>query len=170
METPLYLTLIKSMGGGPTPVAWPETYSALQTGVVDGQENPIGSIVSGRMYEFKSTAPWTATSTALTGSSSTRSSTQGLTASQKKVILEAAKISVDAERRFVANMDVDGLKILADNKVEVYNLTAAEKAEFKKVTQPPIIEYLKTNPKIDPKMIDDRPQGRGGRRSQIEIK
>lgn len=154
METPLYLTLIKSMGGGPTPVAWPETYSALQTGVVDGQENPIGSIVSGRIYEVNKYVTLDGHVYGVDWFIINEKFFAGLTSNQKKVILEAAKIAVDAERRFVANMDVEGLKILAANKVEVYKPTDAEIAEFKKVTQPPIIEYLKTNPKIDPKMID----------------
>ncbi len=154
METPLYLTLIKSMGGGPTPIAWTETYSALQTGVVDGQENPIGSIVSGRIYEVNKYITLDGHVYGVDWFVINEKFFSGLTASQKKVILEAAKISVDAERRFVANMDKDGLKILTDNKCEIYTPTAAEKAEFKKVCQPPIIDYLKTNPKVDPKMID----------------
>lgn len=154
METPLYLTLIKSMGGGPTPIAWPETYSALQTGVVDGQENPIGSIVSGKLYEVQKYVTLDGHVYGVDWFVINEKFFQSLTSSQRKVLLEAAKIAVDAERRFVQNMDKDGLKILTDNKVEVYTPTAAEKAEFRKVTQQPIIDYLKTNAKVEPKMID----------------
>ncbi|HQJ25500.1 MAG TPA: DctP family TRAP transporter solute-binding subunit, partial [Bacillota bacterium] len=52
-ETQVYLRLINSMGGSPTPVAWTETYTALQTKVVDGQENPISSIVFAKLYEVQ---------------------------------------------------------------------------------------------------------------------
>jgi len=155
METPLYMTLIKSMGGGPTPVAWPETYSALQTGVVDGQENPIGSIVSGKLFEVQKFTTLDGHVYGVDWFVMNDKFFQSLTGSQRKIILEAAKISVDTERSFVNKMDIEGLKILTDNKVEVYTPTAAELGEFRKVTQQPIIDYLKTNTKIDSKMIDE---------------
>jgi TRAP-type C4-dicarboxylate transport system substrate-binding protein len=39
----------ESIGANPTPVAFTELYTALQTGVVDGQDNPL---VSDRTYKF----------------------------------------------------------------------------------------------------------------------
>lgn len=39
------------MGANCTVVSWSETYSALQTGVVDGQENPIDNIYANKIYE-----------------------------------------------------------------------------------------------------------------------
>jgi len=39
----------ESIGANPTPVAFSELYTALQTGVVDGQDNPL---VSGRTMKF----------------------------------------------------------------------------------------------------------------------
>ena len=155
METPLYMTLIKSMGGGPTPVAWPETYSALQTGVVDGQENPIGSIVSGKLYEVQKYCTLDGHVYGVDWFLMNQKFYQSLSASQRKIINEAAKAAVKAERDFVEGMDVAGLKILTDNKVEVYKPTPAELLEFRNVTQKPVIDYLKSNPKVDPKMIDE---------------
>ncbi|HXZ43555.1 MAG TPA: TRAP transporter substrate-binding protein DctP, partial [archaeon] len=35
MENPVYMNLVKSMGAAPTPIPWPETYTALQQKVVD---------------------------------------------------------------------------------------------------------------------------------------
>jgi len=46
-----WVTVWKSLGALPTPVAWAETYSALQTHVVDGQENPIDNIYANKIYE-----------------------------------------------------------------------------------------------------------------------
>lgn len=155
METPLYLTLIKSMGGGPTPVAWPETYSALQTGVVDGQENPIGSIVSAKLYEVQKYVTLDGHVYGVDWFIMNERFLKGLSPSQRKIILDAAKVAVDTERSFVAKMDTAGLKILKDAGTEVYTPNAAELGEFRKTTQQPIIDYLKSNPKIDAKMIDE---------------
>ena len=46
-----WVTVWNSMGASCTVVAWAETYSALQTGVVDGQENPIDNIYANKIYE-----------------------------------------------------------------------------------------------------------------------
>ncbi len=43
----------KAVGALPTPVAWPEVFTALQTGVVDAQENPIAQIYEAKLYEVQ---------------------------------------------------------------------------------------------------------------------
>jgi tripartite ATP-independent transporter DctP family solute receptor len=48
---PLMVNLVKLLGATPTPIAYGEVYSALQTGVVDGAENNIPSYVSANHYE-----------------------------------------------------------------------------------------------------------------------
>jgi tripartite ATP-independent transporter DctP family solute receptor len=40
-----------ALGASPTPMAFPEVYTALQTKTIDGQENPITAIVSSKFYE-----------------------------------------------------------------------------------------------------------------------
>lgn len=51
--TTIYLETIKGMGGNPTPIDWKEVYMSLQTGVVDGQENPVGVIYSAKLFEVQ---------------------------------------------------------------------------------------------------------------------
>lgn len=43
--------LVKQLGGNPTPVAWPEVYSALATGVVEGTKNSVQDIVGMNFHE-----------------------------------------------------------------------------------------------------------------------
>jgi tripartite ATP-independent transporter DctP family solute receptor len=43
--------LVKQLGAAPTPIAWPEVYTALSTGVVDGTKNGIVDIVQNRFQE-----------------------------------------------------------------------------------------------------------------------
>jgi TRAP-type C4-dicarboxylate transport system substrate-binding protein len=50
---PLYLMLAKSVGANATPIAFAEVYLALQQGTVDGQENPLPTIQSGKFYEVQ---------------------------------------------------------------------------------------------------------------------
>lgn len=45
------IEMVSSMGGGPTPIAWGELYSALAQGTVDGAENNLPSFTSNKHYE-----------------------------------------------------------------------------------------------------------------------
>jgi tripartite ATP-independent transporter DctP family solute receptor len=47
------LDLFKSLGAAPTPLNFSELYTALQTKVVDGQENPLANIEFARFYEVQ---------------------------------------------------------------------------------------------------------------------
>ena len=52
-EIPTWVQAWSAVGAQPTPVAWPEVFSALQTGVVDAQENPCSNINQARLYEVQ---------------------------------------------------------------------------------------------------------------------
>jgi tripartite ATP-independent transporter DctP family solute receptor len=51
--TEIYLATIEAMGGNPTPMDFKEVYTSLQTGVIDGQENPINVIATRALYEVQ---------------------------------------------------------------------------------------------------------------------
>ncbi|MBV9439456.1 MAG: TRAP transporter substrate-binding protein [Candidatus Eremiobacteraeota bacterium] len=49
----LWVDLFKSLGSAPAPLNFSELYTALQTHVFDGQENPYAIIDVGRLYEVQ---------------------------------------------------------------------------------------------------------------------
>ncbi|MEY2617005.1 MAG: hypothetical protein RL522_7 [Pseudomonadota bacterium] len=49
--SPLWTAMFKSIGASPVSVPWGETYSALQTRVADGLENPLAGIYFAKMHE-----------------------------------------------------------------------------------------------------------------------
>ena len=51
---PLYLMFAKSVGANATPIAFAEVYLALQQGTVDGQENPLPTIMAKKFFEVQS--------------------------------------------------------------------------------------------------------------------
>ena len=51
---PVWMSMIKGMGGIPTPVEFAELTTALLTGLVVGQENPLDNIYTARIYEVQS--------------------------------------------------------------------------------------------------------------------
>jgi tripartite ATP-independent transporter DctP family solute receptor len=50
---PILTSLFKALDAGPAPINFNEVYSALQTKVVDGQENPLPIIATTRLYEVQ---------------------------------------------------------------------------------------------------------------------
>lgn len=55
MEAQVWQDVISSLGGTPVPIAYTELYTALQTGVVQGQDNPVANVVDGKFYEVLDT-------------------------------------------------------------------------------------------------------------------
>lgn len=50
---PIFISLFKALGAAPTTINFNELYSALQTRVVDGQENPLALLISAKLYEVQ---------------------------------------------------------------------------------------------------------------------
>jgi tripartite ATP-independent transporter DctP family solute receptor len=53
-QAPLYMMYTKSVGANATPIAFAEVYLALQQKTVDGQENPLPTIMAKKFYEVQS--------------------------------------------------------------------------------------------------------------------
>jgi tripartite ATP-independent transporter DctP family solute receptor len=51
---PLVLMFTRSVGANATPIAFSDVYNALQQGLVDGQENPLPTIMAKKFYEVQS--------------------------------------------------------------------------------------------------------------------
>ncbi|WP_180899706.1 DctP family TRAP transporter solute-binding subunit [Martelella soudanensis] len=52
-QNDMHIAVWEALGVLPTPMAIPEVYTALQQGVVDGQENPVGAILNNRFGEVQ---------------------------------------------------------------------------------------------------------------------
>ena len=50
---PILTSLFQALGAGPTPINFNELYSALQTRIVEGQENPLPIVASAKLYEVQ---------------------------------------------------------------------------------------------------------------------
>ena len=51
---PLVLMFTRSVGANATPIAFSDVYNALRQGLVDGQENPLPTIMAKKFYEVQS--------------------------------------------------------------------------------------------------------------------
>jgi len=142
MENPVYMTLVRSLGGAPTPIPWPETYTALQQKVVDGQENPISSIKFAKLYEVQKYLTMDGHTFGVSFMLINEKFFQSLPKEFQVIVKNAALTSAVSENG-IDNLDNSiGLQFLKDKGMEVYVPTPAQNAAFRAAAQPPIIEYL----------------------------
>jgi tripartite ATP-independent transporter DctP family solute receptor len=142
MENPVYMNLVRSMGAAPTPIPWPETYTALQQKVVDGQENPISAIKFAKLYEVQKYMTMDGHTFGVSFMLINDKFFQGLPKEYQTILKNAAMTSAISENG-VDNLDNSvGLQFLKEKGMEVYAPTPAEKAQFRASAQPAVIDYL----------------------------
>jgi tripartite ATP-independent transporter DctP family solute receptor len=88
-QSPVSLALWKALGTVPTVVPGAEIYTALATGVVDAQENPIDGYYISKFYEQAKYCALTAHKTELVPIVANNNWWKGLTAAQRKIIADA---------------------------------------------------------------------------------
>ncbi len=143
MTVPLHMAIIKALGASPTPIAWSEVYTSLQTGVVDGQMNPISIINMAKFYEVQKYATLTNHLYAPYIWVMNAKFYNGLSPADKKIIDDAARIAILAGRglsRIIDSTD-KGLPVLM-SKMKVYVPTPAEMKQFKDATIPAATKFL----------------------------
>jgi tripartite ATP-independent transporter DctP family solute receptor len=131
MQNTVFLDSFKALGANAIPLPFSELFSALETKAVDGQENPYNTILSSKFYEVQKYltvtnhvySPWIVTVS--------KKFWDGLSAAEKKVLMDAAVKSRDFERR---DTRAEADKALADLKakgMQINELPAAEAARMR---------------------------------------
>ncbi len=91
-----WLLLGKALGANPTPISFSELYLALQTGTVDGQDNPLPSVESAKFYEVQKSITLTDHLVDSVWPCINLNVWNGLTEAQQKIIMDG----VEAGRKF----------------------------------------------------------------------
>lgn len=90
-EMQAHLETWRALGANPTPIAFTEVYNALQQGVVDGQENPIGVIYANGFGEVVDYMAWTDHLVGFMLITISDSTYQQLTPAQQEALVRAAE-------------------------------------------------------------------------------
>jgi TRAP-type transport system periplasmic protein len=141
MENQVHMTAFRTIGVLPTPMAFPELFTALQQGTVDGQENPIGVILSAKFPQVQKYLTLTqhVYSPALIILSP--AVWEKLNAEEKAAFKEAAKVGAAAMRRKAAEDAQNGVEELRKQGMEV--VTDLDRKAFEEALKPAFAEYAK---------------------------
>ena len=142
MESPVYVNMIKALGAAPTPIAWPETYTALQQKVVDGQENPVSVILSVKFFEVQKYLTLDGHSYGVDFILVNDKFFQGLP-KETQHILKTSAINAGLIGRGIQQLNsAIGLSQLKEKGMEVYSPNPRERAMFREAAQKPVMEYI----------------------------
>jgi len=152
-QSPMWVTLVKSLGANPTAIVMAEVYTSLQTGVIDGQENPVSVILNFNLQEIQKNVVLDGHVYGVDWFLVNEKFYQSLPKDLQAVVNEAAKISTTVSRGIQQLTSGIGISKLQQAGVQVYAPTDQEKALFKQASQGPVVQWLKT--KVDPKLVDE---------------
>lgn len=147
-ESKFRVAAFKEFGANPTTMDFSEVFTALQQGVVDGQENPLVQVEAGRFYEvqkYLSLTNHTYTPAYLVAS---KIWWDKLTAEQQKILSEAAVEAGDWTRKYGSEAEDKLLQKYKESGMQVN--TANVKSFQEKIG--PVIEIVKES--IDPAFVD----------------
>jgi len=146
-EIPSWVKVWQGIGAKPTPVAWPEVYSALQTGVVDGQENPYSNIKSAKLYEVQDYVMETSHLQNVFHWAMSLTRYKELTPYQQMIILNAAQKATEYGSQIVKEEQESYKQDLIDQGMEVIEV---DQSLFREEAKPVIKEMIKEewNPEV----------------------
>lgn len=120
---------IEAMGAQAVSVEFTELYTALQTGVVDAQENPFNVIIDNNYDQVQKYLMLTNHIYAQAFFAMNEKKFQSLSADQQAIILEAAKAAGELNNELMIEQEEMGLQTLKDRGMEVVETDVAEFTE-----------------------------------------
>ncbi|MGH1426075.1 MAG: DctP family TRAP transporter solute-binding subunit [Pseudooceanicola sp.] len=151
---PLYVEMVKGLGGEPTPIAWTELPNALSTGVVDGQENPVGVIYNNKLHKLQKYMTLDGHVYAADFLLISDEFFQSLSPAEQQVVQKAARVAGNMGRSIQQWGTAEGVTKVQAEGMQVYSPTSDEIKAFADKAQPAVVEYLRGELGADAQWID----------------
>ncbi len=149
-----WLFLGRALGANPVPISWGELYTSLQTGAVDGQDNPLPGIMEGKFFEVTKSIALTNHVVGAVWPCINETVWQSLDSDLQKILVDAFEAGrkvndaavKEAESKLVAFFESKGLKVIVPDiaafKNTVNNYYLSDK-EFTKDWDMALFEKIK---------------------------
>lgn len=145
MTLPTHQKIIQSLGAQAYPLSWGEVYSSLQTGVIDGQMNPVPTVSFAKFNEVQQYLTLTNHLFAPYTFMLNKDFYEGLTDNEKKIVADAVEIALSANRglsRLIEASDERGIAGLK-KKMKINSLSDEQRQAMRNATQPGVKAYIK---------------------------
>lgn len=145
MPSPVLVEQQKAFGLNPVTMPFPETYSALQSGAIDAQENPIPTSWNMKFHEVQSHVTMTyhgnLDQVILVNKPWWNGLSEGCKAAITDAIPEANKVTLEQTMMQEANAMAD----FAEQGVEVVEVTAEQRDVLRDAVLPPVLDFYLSN-------------------------
>lgn len=141
MENKVHMEGYKTFGLLPTPMAFPELFTALQQGTVDGQENPIPVILSAKFSQVQKHLSLTGHVYSPAVLILSPNVWNKLSEADKKVFVEAAQKGGAAQRKKVNDDEANGIAQLKKDGMQVVEKVDGD--SFRKAVAPAFANFAK---------------------------
>lgn len=119
MQNPVYIGMFSSLGGNAVPMAWGETFTAVQQGTIDGLEIPLAVIDQNKYFEVTKYLSLTNHTYSAIGLVLSKRTFDRLPAELKKAVTEGGMAAIKAQRAasakaqqaVLASLESKGMKI-----------------------------------------------------------
>ena len=145
MTNPLLSETYSAFGATPTPLPWGEVYGALQTNMIQGQENPIFWIESGGLYEVSPNLIFTGHGWFTTAMMANQDFFEGLSKEDQKLVRNAADYAFEEIIKHI-----DGLADASLTKIK----KASDEVTITRLTNEQIQAFKARAPQVEQKFIE----------------
>lgn len=142
-QSPLLVTQFKAINAGGISVPFVDLYSSLQTGTVDGQENPFANIATKKFYEVQDYM--TVSNHGFMGFAFfiNQEKFDSLPEDLQEVIEEVSEEVMKEQWEIANKKDQEYLDEITESGIDISEFGPKEKEEFRKATQKAYDEFLK---------------------------
>jgi TRAP-type transport system periplasmic protein len=133
MTNPLLVESYRAFGATPTPLPWGEVYGALQTNLIQGQENPTFFIESTKMYEVTDYITYAGHNNFTTALMANKDFYDGLSEEDQQVIQDAVDVAFEFIIEYQQGLTEEALQAIQEAKpgITITVLSEEERAPFK---------------------------------------
>ena len=125
IPTPVYLAALRMMGSNPTPMAYGEIYTGLQTGVIDGFEQAPAILVAEKFYEVAKHLTLTRHLYPVIVVAYSKAQWDTLPAADQARVREAATVARDRGRALAPEREAAGIKTLRERGMTIHDIDTA---------------------------------------------
>lgn len=145
MTNPLLVASYQAFGATPTPLPWGEVYGALQTGIIQGQENPAFYLESNKLYEVSEYITRPGHNNFTTAVMANKDFYDGLPDEDKQVIQNAITAAFDYIVEYQTGLTEESLAKIKEAKpaITINTLTEEQRAPFQATAEAVEAEFLK---------------------------
>ena len=110
----------KALGASPTPMSFAEVYTALSTGAVDGQDNPLPTVVDSKFYEVTNQIVLTSHLVDLNYIAFSKAVWDELTPEQQETVQKAADAAAESGRQKQLAKEEELVSFLEEQGLAIY--------------------------------------------------